>query len=396
MNTKQTLLAPEAGSALVADISHEMGVQLLRPADSKSLEIDLAARYLRLGFRSELADGEMVAQVLNWWRNAASGEVVATPDPSYRPLDADAWMELGPDWTGDRKDEPPVDVDPPVRFDPPVDNEPPVRDPAGNPDGGERGNLPPKQDPTPDDDAASGNLKPLPREVTDVELVAYHWKSRAVLEKTAWRVSDHVESVVGEPLPRLFRPVMEADDGGVRKLMLRGPAGTGAADADAGSPQEAASAPDAAAVNLRDAVAILKMIAGLTSGESASPFKSIAADFDGSGTVGLGDALGVLRHAVDPVNSQPGWVFVDETDPGLPARAGMNPGLLPQEPGTPQAVSGKLGLVGVLRGDVDGSWDPPDNAEQLADTWFADLASRAGARNPDVSFDLSMWGVYPG
>ena len=344
----------------------------------------------------------MVVQVINWWRNASTGDVVATPDPSYRPLDADAWMELGRDWTGAGKDEPPADVDPPVRIDPPVDTEPPVRDPAGNRDGGEPGSLPTKQDPSPADNATSGTLKPLPREVTEVELVAYHWKSRAVLEKTAWRVSDQVESVVGESLPRLFRPVLEADDEGVRKLALRTPTGTDAAtaptaaDADAGSPQEAASTPDAAAVNLRDAVAILKMIAGLTSAESASPFKSIAADFDGSGTVGLGDALGVLRHAVGREGAKPGWVFVDETDPGLPGRAGMTPGLLPQEVTSPGGPQGKLGLVGVLRGDVDGSWAPPASAERLGDAWFADLASRADARNPDVSFDLSMWGVYAG
>jgi hypothetical protein len=92
MNTHPTFLAPERGSALIADISFDVGVQLLPPAESSSPQADLAARYLKLGFRSERADGEMVAQVVNWWRSAATGEVVATPDPSYRPLDADAWM----------------------------------------------------------------------------------------------------------------------------------------------------------------------------------------------------------------------------------------------------------------------------------------------------------------
>jgi hypothetical protein len=312
-------------------------------------------------------------------------------------------MELGPDWTGGGKEEPPVDTDPPIRIDPPVDIDPPVRDPADMLDGGEQAGLPPRKDPTPGDDAASDTPKPPPQEVTDVELVAYHWKSRAVLEKTVWRMGEQVEPLGGESTPRLFQPVLEGDAGGQR-LALRLSAGREgapapvAAEAGTGSVQDAAptTAPDAAAVNLRDAVAILKMIAGLTSGGSPSPFQSIAADFDGSGTVGIGDALGVLRHAVGATGTKPDWVFVDETDPGLAGRAGMNPGLLPQEPAAPHAVSGKLGLVGVLRGDVDGSWAPPASAEHLDDAWFADLASRAGARNPDASFDPSMWGVYPG
>jgi len=56
-----------------------------------------------------------------------------------------------------------------------------------------------------------------------------------------------------------------------------------------------------AAVNLSDAIAILKMIVGLNVNNNnapLSPYQSIAADFDQSGDVGLTDAIGVLKMVV--------------------------------------------------------------------------------------------------
>jgi uncharacterized delta-60 repeat protein len=111
-----------------------------------------------------------------------------------------------------------------------------------------------------------------------------------------------------------------------------------------------------ASVTLQDAVSILKMIAGQPANATpVSRFQSLAADFDGSGTVSLADALGVLRHAVGLQAPKPSWVFVEEGDdvlssllsPGVPS-----PVTVDVTPPGPIEVN----LVGVLRGDVDGSY----------------------------------------
>jgi Ca2+-binding RTX toxin-like protein len=112
------------------------------------------------------------------------------------------------------------------------------------------------------------------------------------------------------------------------------------------------------AVTLQDAVAILKMISG-QAGAAASPTaaraQSLAADFDGSGAVSLADALGVLRHAVGLQAPKPSWAFVEEGDDALPSL--LNPGI----PGpvivevTPPGPM-EINLIGVLRGDVDGTY----------------------------------------
>ncbi len=113
-----------------------------------------------------------------------------------------------------------------------------------------------------------------------------------------------------------------------------------------------------AAITLQDAVSILKMIAGQSlngDGEPTLRAQSLAADFDGSGTVSLTDAIGVLRHAVGVHAPTPSWAFIDDDDDTV--HSILNPGI----PG-PVAVEVtppgpiEVNLIGVLRGDVDGSY----------------------------------------
>ena len=111
-------------------------------------------------------------------------------------------------------------------------------------------------------------------------------------------------------------------------------------------------------VNLQDAVSILKVIAGQATSAGSLPvsrFQSLAADFDGSGTVSLADALGVLRHAVGLQAPKPSWVFVEEGDDALPSI--LSPGI-PGPVTVPVTSPGpiEVNLIGVLRGDVDGSY----------------------------------------
>jgi Ca2+-binding RTX toxin-like protein len=117
------------------------------------------------------------------------------------------------------------------------------------------------------------------------------------------------------------------------------------------------------AVNLTDAIAILKMIVGLnvnSNNTPLSPYQAIAADFDQSGDIGLTDAIGVLKMVVGLSAPTPTWKYYDDTklNSAYTSAQSLNP-----KAWTTNAVISDAGtadssvkLVGVLTGDVDGSW----------------------------------------
>jgi len=213
----------------------------------------------------------------------------------------------------------------------------------------------------------------------DLQATAYSWKSHTLLAGTTVALGAGTPETAGADGTTTFPGVAP------------GPVSL--------KPVLGATAADGAAVTLSDAVAILKMIAGAPvnpPGQPLSPYQSIAADADGNGTVSLADALGVLRHAVGlPAAATPKWVFVDEADLGMPARAGTSPGAVAATVSTPAAAH--VGLVGILRGDVDGSWTPPLGAKDLDDAdadYFTDLAARLNTESGTTDFNPSQWGVY--
>jgi len=151
-----------------------------------------------------------------------------------------------------------------------------------------------------------------------------------------------------------------------------------------------------AAVNLQDAIAILKMIVGLEvngAGKPLSPYQAYAADFDGNGKVELSDAISVLKHVVGLTSPDPQWLFFNENTVPLDVTRGAN--LNPGNPPTITADSSVLGqihigLVGVLRGDVDGSFAGAAgslNLEVLQPNYLHDLTLQPG-------LNLSQFGVY--
>ena len=97
-------------------------------------------------------------------------------------------------------------------------------------------------------------------------------------------------------------------------------------------------------VDLLDAIAILKSIVGLT---TLNGYQLVAADFDKANGVDLNDAIGILKHVVGLTAPTPEWAFVAKTD-------------LPPDPAHAISVDviadTTVDLVGILRGDVDGSW----------------------------------------
>jgi|GEM_PF-2403132 len=114
-----------------------------------------------------------------------------------------------------------------------------------------------------------------------------------------------------------------------------------------------ASDDDVRAIDTDDAIAILKSIVGLI---DLSDYQSIAANYDGSidqsdaPIVDTDDAIGVLKHIVGLPSPEPAWIFVDG-EAATPV------------PGAQIVVDmvsevDSITLVGILVGDVDGSWTP--------------------------------------
>jgi len=117
------------------------------------------------------------------------------------------------------------------------------------------------------------------------------------------------------------------------------------------------------AVNLTDAIAILKMIVGLNVNSinvPLSPYQAIAADFDQNGAVELSDAIGVLKMVVGLNAPSPAWKYFDDEKLTLAYSASQS--LSPKSWTATSAVADAssvnegVKLVGVLTGDVDGSW----------------------------------------
>ena len=127
------------------------------------------------------------------------------------------------------------------------------------------------------------------------------------------------------------------------------------------TPVSTSSALASQAVNLQDAIAILKMIVGLevnSSGQSVTAYQAYAADIDGNGKVELTDAISVLKRVVGLETQTANWLFFNQSGASAPVVSDkLKPGLAPDLTAyvTTSATTSNVGLVAVLRGDVVGS-----------------------------------------
>ena len=149
-----------------------------------------------------------------------------------------------------------------------------------------------------------------------------------------------------------------------------------------------------AAVNLQDAIAILKMIVGLEvngTNKALSPYQALAADYDGNGLVQLTDAIGVLKHVVGLTAPDPVWRFVNELDATVPSKTTLSLGVAQTSITASLSASSpvKVGLVGYLTGDVDGSFAGATGSSSLTKTYFDTLV----AAHP-TELSLAQFGVY--
>ena len=130
------------------------------------------------------------------------------------------------------------------------------------------------------------------------------------------------------------------------------------------------------AITLTDVLAALKIYLGKSVPDAyASPLNFVAADFDASGSVTLTDVLQMLKYYLGKStdnNLKPQWAFMDVADLGLSTSSatalGANGQALSKLNATPHAIDidvstgiDSVQVVGVLRGDVDGSWTAPVN-----------------------------------
>jgi len=111
------------------------------------------------------------------------------------------------------------------------------------------------------------------------------------------------------------------------------------------------------------------------------------------GKVTSADALAVLKMAVGILDAPDlEWLFVPENSNFVDASTGET--MIDKDNVTwassginaNQAVSDKINFVGVLLGDVNGSWTPPNESTTLSEEYFNTLAQNGVG-------PLSQWEV---
>jgi hypothetical protein len=213
-----------------------------------------------------------------------------------------------------------------------------------------------------------------------VDIQAYSWKAHTFLEGVAVGLGSASQST-GSLGSASFSSITDA------AITLSASRSIPSAEASATT----------AAVNLQDAIAILKMIVGLEvngTGKALSPYQALAADFDGNGQVQLSDAIGVLKHVVGLTAPTPTWHFVNEIDSTVPAKASLAPGVA--QTSIAATLTGTspvhVGLVGYLTGDVDGSFAGAGGATALGTSYFSTLVS--AHTDLGSGFNLAQFGIY--
>ncbi len=167
------------------------------------------------------------------------------------------------------------------------------------------------------------------------------------------------------------------------------------------------------AITAADALAALKLGvgtnpnpdpdgAGPLSALAVSPYQLIAADVTGDGKVTSADALSILRMAARlPSAKTPSWLLLDESMTFITAPGGaftVSRTAVPAVGSTlSETVAGDTttNLVGVVRGDVNGSWRPLDATGAIVPTGsYAVVApSYFDALSQSTGAPTALWGL---
>jgi hypothetical protein len=167
------------------------------------------------------------------------------------------------------------------------------------------------------------------------------------------------------------------------------------------------------AITSADALAALKMAVGLNPNNDpdgvgplqplrASPYQFLAADVNNSGTITSVDALSILKMAVRLADAPTAeWLLLREQDTFWNAGSSSYSVTRSAVPNAELPVSLQIGgavtqnLVGVLTGDVNGSWRPLDaNGNALAEGTYQALPdSYFLNRSSTLGVPLDLWGL---
>ena len=160
-------------------------------------------------------------------------------------------------------------------------------------------------------------------------------------------------------------------------------------------------------VTSADALAALRLAVGINPNSDpdgtgpqqalkVSPYQFMAADANQDGKVSAADALAILRMAVRLPTALPQeWFFVEETRDlwnEITGQSALTRTAATWDRSINATAPGEVNLVGVLKGDVNGSWTAPAGTQDLdvlEPGYFTDLAQRIGA-------PLDQFGVYSG
>jgi Ca2+-binding RTX toxin-like protein len=216
---------------------------------------------------------------------------------------------------------------------------------------------------------------------------AYHWKSHALLGNTLVTVNPGSAGEASATTGTDGRFSLDLASTDPLSVAVSRPTGDGTVNSG---------------ITSADALAALRIAVGLNPNADpdgsgpldkppVSPYQIMAADVNGNGTVTSADALAILRMAVKLSTATPqDWLFVEETRDlwDETALGGQGASTLSRTSASwdrtiavdPQA-STELNLVGILKGDVNGSWAAPAGTPDLDitnTTYFQDLASLIG------------------
>lgn len=221
--------------------------------------------------------------------------------------------------------------------------------------------------------------------------IAYHWKNHSLL-------SDVSLNLVGGGQNEMTDHTLSNESGYYMFGKKYGGTNSLAISKQIGATESGS------VISSADALAALKLSVGINPNEDpdgsgprlasdVSPYQLIAADINEDGRVTSADALAILKMAVQLTSAQPlRWVFVAEdydfwdeaTESFASSRediawdAGAMTFKYPQKR--------VQNAVGVLVGDVNGSWSAPQGANQLTDSYLTNLIASQGG-------SLAQWGV---
>ena len=110
------------------------------------------------------------------------------------------------------------------------------------------------------------------------------------------------------------------------------------------------------AISLTDVLDCLKLYLGKTITDP-SPYRILAADYDGNGVLNLSDVLSILKvYLGKQVSKNPEWIFVN-SDLINSSAPQIKPSSCAVDLISYNTIeTSSVDIVGVLRGDVDGSW----------------------------------------